>query len=101
MYLILDLKKNENLVEIRAVFLKIGEIDTLNETFYAEVFIEAVWLLENLNKSYDCETDWNPKIYIANCLGELKEKIWYDQFSIKDYHKELTQFKKCETGKNI
>ena len=32
------------LVEIRAVVLKLGGIDTLNEKFYAEAFIEAKWI---------------------------------------------------------
>lgn len=32
------------LVEIRAVVLKLGGIDTLNEKFYAEAFIEAKWV---------------------------------------------------------
>ena len=30
-------------VEIRLVFLKIGEIDTLKEQFQAEAFIQARW----------------------------------------------------------
>jgi len=30
-------------VELRLVFLKIGEIDTLKEQFQAEAFIQARW----------------------------------------------------------
>jgi hypothetical protein len=30
-------------VEVRLVFLKIGEIDTLKEQFQAEAFIQARW----------------------------------------------------------
>ena len=93
---------SSNLVEIRAVFLKISDIDTIKETFYAEVFIEAVWLLADADgkavRDYNPNTDWNPNIYIANCLGELKEKIWYDHCPVKSYHKELSQFKKYDSG---
>lgn len=96
---------SSNLVEIRAVFLKISDIDTIKETFYAEVFIEAVWLLAEDEgggvKGYNPDTDWNPNIYIANCLGELKEKIWYDHCPVKSYQKELNQFKKYETGNKL
>jgi hypothetical protein len=35
-------------VEIRLVFLKIGEIDTLKEQFQAEAFIQARWCEPNL-----------------------------------------------------
>ena len=37
-------------VEIRAVVLKLGGIDTLNEKFYAEAFIEAKWI--DVSKSF-------------------------------------------------
>ena len=30
-------------VNVRVVFLKIGEIDTVKETYTAEVFIQASW----------------------------------------------------------
>lgn len=36
-------------VEIRVVFLKIGEIDTIKEQFQAEVFIEAKWKEPSVN----------------------------------------------------
>ena len=35
-------------VELRLVFLKIGEIDTLKEQFQAEAFIQARWCEPNL-----------------------------------------------------
>ena len=30
-------------VQIRVIFLRIGDIDTLNEKFYAEILIESKW----------------------------------------------------------
>lgn len=30
-------------VEIRVIFLRIGDIDTLNEKFFAEILIESKW----------------------------------------------------------
>lgn len=78
------------LVEIRAVILKIGEIDTLNEKFYAEAFVEAKWIDNKLDPStkYNPDTDWNPCLYVLNCLDELKQQVWYNQYSIGDYEKE-------------
>lgn len=79
-------------VEIRAVFLKIGDIDTLNEKFYAEAFIEAKWIDPSLDYSslsplkYNPVTHWNPKIYVVNSLGEMKQQVWYNQYSIKEYN---------------
>ncbi|KAL7065130.1 hypothetical protein AAHC03_04961 [Spirometra sp. Aus1] len=37
-------------VEVRVVFLKIGEIDTLKETFRADAFIQARWPEPRLNE---------------------------------------------------
>lgn len=75
------------LVETRMVILKIGDIDTLNEKFCAEAFIEATWIDFNLSPSqkYDPDKDWNPKLHVLNCLGELKQQVWYSQYSIKQY----------------
>ncbi len=75
------------MVEIRAVFLKIGDIDTLNEKFYAEVFIEAKWVDFSLDASskYDPNIEWNPKLFVINSIGELKQEVWYNQYPIGDY----------------
>ncbi|PAA66589.1 hypothetical protein BOX15_Mlig010629g1 [Macrostomum lignano] len=70
-------------VEIRVVFLKIGEIDTLKELYHADAFIQAKWkepLLEGRGaeelKSIDLEKYWNPLLYIDNILSETKEATW-------------------------
>lgn len=73
----------------RAVILKIGDIDTLNEKFMAEAFIEARWIDRELSPSvkYNAESMWNPKLYIVNGLGELKQQIWFNQYSISEYER--------------
>lgn len=55
----------------------------------AEAFIEARWIDRELNPSvkYNAETMWNPKLYILNGLGELKEQIWFNQYSIAEYER--------------
>jgi hypothetical protein len=72
---------NHYVVEIRVVFYKVGEIDTLNEKFYAEAFIEAQWIDPSLdgNKQYNPKENWNPDILILNSIGVLKEEIWHTQ----------------------
>lgn len=73
-------------VEIRVVFYKIGDIDTLNEKFYAEAFIEASWIdpYMDKNKQYNPKINWNPDISITNSIGDLKEQIWYNQTPHKE-----------------
>ncbi|CAF3356016.1 unnamed protein product [Rotaria socialis] len=84
-------------VYVHLVFLRIGEIDTLNEKYQAQASIESRWSveLENLlpNLSSDeqqrlmqgksislikyTEFNWHPQLYIENALGDLKEQIRY------------------------
>jgi len=84
-------------VYIRLMFLRVGEIDTLNERYQAQVAIEARWSIDinnlsgsisssdeqdliegksislvNYNKSH-----WYPQLYIENAVGDLKEQIRY------------------------
>ncbi|CAH8439133.1 unnamed protein product [Dicrocoelium dendriticum] len=70
-------------VEVRVVFLKIGEIDTLKEYYYADAFIQAKWREPKLDgRTVDeptvteLEQFWNPQIYIDNILSETKETQW-------------------------
>ncbi|UJR06795.1 hypothetical protein I4U23_011082 [Adineta vaga] len=84
-------------VYIRLVFLRIGEIDTLNEKYQAHASIESRWII-SLNEllsfiSIDdqnrllngksivlenySEFHWHPQISIENSLGDLKEQIKY------------------------
>ncbi|VDP22881.1 unnamed protein product [Echinostoma caproni] len=70
-------------VEVRVVFLKIGEIDTLKELYYADAFIQAKWREPKLDERTteeltitELEQFWNPLLYIDNILSETKETQW-------------------------
>jgi hypothetical protein len=69
------------LVEIRAVILRVNDIDTLHEKFYAEAFVEARWVDYSLRPTirYDADVHWNPKLCILNSVGEVASQIWYSQ----------------------
>lgn len=80
-------------VEIRIIFLRIGDIDTLNERFFAEILIESKWEDPELNVEFDSEISspndeeekelnqpnkyWNPKIYVENSLNDPKQTVYY------------------------
>ncbi|CAF1297730.1 unnamed protein product [Rotaria magnacalcarata] len=68
-------------VELRLVFLKIGEIDTLKEQFQAEAFIQARWFEPTLKGTdidcFDANKFWNPLLYIDNSVGDLKNDVWH------------------------
>jgi hypothetical protein len=90
---------NQTIVELQLVILKIGQIDTKNETFYAEFFLEASWFesLENIQANsliYDPMKHFNPSILICNSFGELKQDVWYkveqsgdDKVLVSERHK--------------
>ncbi|CAF1361737.1 unnamed protein product [Rotaria magnacalcarata] len=68
-------------VELRLVFLKLGEIDTLKEQFQAEAFIQARWYEPSLKGTemdcFDPNKFWNPLLYIDNSVGDLKNNVWH------------------------
>ncbi|CAF0914245.1 unnamed protein product [Rotaria sordida] len=68
-------------VELRLVFLKIGEIDTLKEQFQAEAFIQARWYEPSLKGTdidcFDANKFWNPLLYIDNSVGDFKNDVWH------------------------
>jgi len=79
------------------MFVRIGEIDTLNEKYQAQASIESRWTVDfdkfvgnlsvdeqrrlNHGKSVSLikysELNWHPELYVENALGELKEQIRY------------------------
>jgi hypothetical protein len=85
-------------VYVRLVFLRIGEIDTLNEKYQAHASIESRWpvpydkflshlspadqqrLINGRSISLEkyAESHWHPQLYIENALGDLKEQIKYN-----------------------
>lgn len=79
----LKIRKEKVIVELRVVFLKIGEIDTLKEQYSADTFIQAKWREPHLDgktqeelKGVDLDKFWNPLLYIDNILAETKEATW-------------------------
>lgn len=59
----------KHVVQTAFEFTRIGEIDTLDEKFQAEVIIESKWKIDPmtepdiLNKGeYDPKKNWNPKL---------------------------------------
>jgi hypothetical protein len=66
-------------VHIVVEFMRMGEIDTLNEKFHADLFIESKWIeTENIGNEYDPKKHWNPRLYIENAFQEPKEIIRYE-----------------------
>ena len=103
-----DHQTNPIQVSIRLMFLRVGEIDTLNENYQAQASIEARWSirLEKLSSELSIEdqkrlidgksiellryadTQWHPQLFIENSVGDLKEQIRYSA-------------KKCREDKQI
>jgi hypothetical protein len=91
-------------VSIRLMFLRIGEIDTLNEKYQAQASIEARWPIEFEKLSSDlssedqkrliegksisllkyAESHWHPQLFIENVIGDLKEQIRYSSKKSKE-----------------
>ncbi|CAF4490816.1 unnamed protein product [Rotaria socialis] len=84
-------------VNVRLIFLRIGEIDTLNEKYQAQASIKACWPVD-FNELSSClshddqkrlidgksvslpnyaQSNWHPQLFIENVMGELKEQIRY------------------------
>ena len=64
-------------VNIMVEFIRIGEIDTMNEKYQAEVEIEASWLTDEKIINYDPKIHWNPMLYVENLLTETKQTVDY------------------------
>jgi hypothetical protein len=91
-------------VYVRLMFLRIGEIDTLNEKYQAQAAIEARWSVKFDKLSSNLSSDdqrrltdgksvsllnyaashWHPQLYIENALGDLKEQIRYSAKKSKE-----------------
>jgi hypothetical protein len=64
-------------VHVSIEFLRLGEIDTIGEKFYAEVMIKSTWIENNSLTTYNSQLHWNPNLYIENALLEPKQEISY------------------------
>lgn len=94
---------NPKEIQIRIIFLRVGEVDTVNEKYFAEILVESKWEEPKLEEEFAKTSDpsklyekeerefqngnkfWNPQLFIDNVLNEPKQHI---HFKIK---KELVQ----------
>ncbi|CAF2842061.1 unnamed protein product [Rotaria sp. Silwood2] len=98
-------KTNIRIVRIRLIFIHIGEIDTLNEKYQADIYYEARWFEIMSVKSLDLDIQqrsqlldenisirlndlnpknyWTPQLFIENEIGQIgKQDTW---FTIKKF----------------
>ena len=86
------------------LFCILGEIDTLNEKYQAQLAIESRWIVDADRLSSQlspddqrrlaegksvsllkyAESNWHPQLYIENALGDLKEQIRYSAKKSRD-----------------
>jgi hypothetical protein len=70
---------NQILVELNIVFLKIGDIDNVNEKFQAEAYMEACWQDDSVDTrvGFDPRCNWEPELFIENSVGNLRQDVKY------------------------
>ncbi|CAF0756733.1 unnamed protein product [Rotaria sp. Silwood1] len=75
------IKKKPIEIRVRCIFSRVGEIDTLNERYTAEIFFEASWYDEahKIGARYDSQMGhFNPQLIVLNHFGDsLKHEKWY------------------------
>ena len=72
-----NLKRKRD-VQVTIEFIRLGEIDTMNEKYNAEICIESKWVEKDNNfQNYNPEQHWNPQLFIENALQEPREKTKY------------------------
>ena len=58
-----------------------GDIDTLNERYHAEILFEASWeepILKGFpSKNFDPSKHWTPELELMNGIGDLQDDITY------------------------
>jgi hypothetical protein len=69
--------RKQRVVQVTVEFIRLGEIDTMNEKYNAEICIESKWIEKDLIQNYNPEQHWNPQLFIENALQEPKEKTKY------------------------
>ena len=69
--------KEPRIVHVKVDFIKLGEIDTMNEHYHAEILIESKWLETEEIIEYNSDVHWNPKFVIENVVQLHHEKIKY------------------------
>lgn len=58
--------------------LRVGEIDTMNQKYYAEYQFTFSWNENKQISFYDKRKDWNPLIFYDNFIGKPVEIIEYE-----------------------
>ena len=86
---LIEQRTNTRIVRIRLVFLHIGEIDTLNEKYQADIYFEARWSEQRINldtsqllhdnqsvriNELDSVTHWSPQLFIENAIRQIGEQ---------------------------
>lgn len=86
-------------VRVRCIFLRVGEIDTLNERYTSEIFFEASWYIKEPKNGakYDPSAGhFNPQLAVLNNMGDsLRHDKWYSVsktieagiVEVTEYHK--------------
>ena len=69
---------NQKNVKISVDINRIGDIDTMNESFKAFFTITAIWDENKKIEKYNPETDWNPSLYIENLLNQSDNECNYE-----------------------
>jgi hypothetical protein len=72
-------------IETKLVIISLHEVDTLNERFTAEIYIESRWPMEyeesnvidfkTITKNW--KPKWVPNLEILNLISKEKSKSWY------------------------
>jgi hypothetical protein len=60
-------------IRVRCIFSRVGEIDTLNERYTAEIFFEASWYDQDqkIGSKYDPQMGhFNPQLVVLNHIGD-------------------------------
>lgn len=60
-------------IRVRCIFLRVGEIDTLNERYTSEIFFEASWYIKDpriVTESDSQPGNFNPQLVVLNHMGD-------------------------------
>ena len=64
-------------VKLKIEISRIGDLNSMNESFQACVILNSEWIeTENISE-YDPALHWNPEFYIENLLSDFKEENTY------------------------
>jgi hypothetical protein len=79
-----SLNLNEKKVDLSVKFYRIGEIDIMNERFFAELKLKSSWIDSNVIDAYDMKKHWNPRIVIENAFTKSEEQVEYELTKVGD-----------------